>query len=619
MTVVWWLTIGASWAFYIDSDGDGFPVSVDCDDRNGEIYPGAPEVVANGIDEDCDGRETCWRDVDGDRFGVPETVLSTDLTCSAAGTAANPDDCDDTRPTVYPGAPEVPLDNVDQSCDGAELCATDADLDGYGVPSYVNTTDLDCVGIGYADTTDDCNDNDPDVNPGEPEIPGDGVDSNCTNLEICYLDGDGDGYGSTATGTSSDVTCTSAGFAPNADDCDDSASSTYPGAVEVPNDGTDQDCNGYDFATCYRDDDADGYGRGQATYQAYGCTPGSGFAYEKDDCDDADPDIHPGAEEIALDGVDQDCDGFELCYLDADLDGVGTETTTLADLDCLDPGASDRSDDCDDTDTDISPLAIELTCDGIDQDCDPATEDDPDGDGDGYTFCTDDCDDTDNGVNPGVSEVLCNIVDDDCDPSTLDGVDGDGDGVSICAGDCNDGNPAISPLEDEIECTGIDEDCDPLTRDSTDADGDGIATCDGDCNDLDPNVNPGVPEVLCNGIDDDCNRATPDGCIDSADTGPTGDTGTPQPTGGTGTPGTIDTSPGTDTGPTTTPPTTTDTGPIGTVPPTGTTTLPDGKAVEAAAPEYGFGCRGVPGPSSLGLAFLAVLGLRARRRRAPRH
>ena len=73
-----------------------------------------------------------------------------------------------------------------------------------------------------------------------------------------------------------------------------------------------------------------------------------------DDCDDADPTVHPGATETWYDGVDTDCDGSS--DYDADADGY----------DAADHGG----DDCDDADPATYPGAVETWDDGIDQDCD---------------------------------------------------------------------------------------------------------------------------------------------------------------------------------------------------------------------------------------------------------
>jgi hypothetical protein len=126
------------------------------------------------------------------------------------------------------------------------------------------------------------------------------------------------------------------------DDCDDEDDGSYPGAAEIWYDGDDQDCLGDDDY----DQDGDGF---QIDYWNSNVESGGG------DCNDANPEVYPGAKDEWYDNVDSDCDGAD----DWDQDGDGYRTTL-----------GDRGNDCDDLNAAISPGATEDPENGIDDDCD---------------------------------------------------------------------------------------------------------------------------------------------------------------------------------------------------------------------------------------------------------
>ncbi len=379
-----------------------------------------------------------------------------------------------------------------------------------------------------------------------------------------YYDGDGDGIGIEEDTL---VGCTvPEGYVELAGDCNDDNPSVRPGVPETCNQ-VDDNCDGQvDEAGAtevwYADLDGDGFGDRNVSFQT--CTQGAGTVADASDCDDSDADVNPLGTEVC-DGKDDDCDGqvdesaedAVQFWRDDDGDGVGGAGTVFA---CTAPaGYADATGDCNDADAAAFPGNSE-TCDGVDNDCDGAVDEDAtdaatwyaDADGDAFgdpdspiAACTQpagavadntDCDD-------GAAEV---------NPETFWYVDSDGDsfgvagasavqacarpaGTVLDAGDCDDANDEIYPWHAE-SCDGVDEDCDGVADEGAtdapswyvDGDGDGygaddvaIESCSapspewidqgGDCDDARAEVSPGEDEV-CDEQDNDC-----DGLVDISD------------------------------------------------------------------------------------------------------
>jgi hypothetical protein len=304
-----------------DNDGDGYASDVDCDDTDGSIYPGAPESCDN-TDSDCDGSLVDqFSDFDGDL--IPDCIDADD------DNDGDPDssDCDDANASIYTGAPEA-CDAVDSDCNGS-LVDSFGDFDGDGQPDCIDSDDDN---DGDPDSS-DCNDANASIYTGAPESC-DNTDSDCDgSLVDQFSDFDGD-----LIPDCIDADDDNDGSLDGVD-CDPLDASIYPGAGEIC-DAIDQDCDG-DLVEGFLDTDGDG---------EPDCTDpdddGDGDP-DTTDCNDTNSAIYSGAPELIDDGVDQDCDGGDLCYLDADNDGYRpdlTSTTPSADNDCTDSGEAQSGD-----------------------------------------------------------------------------------------------------------------------------------------------------------------------------------------------------------------------------------------------------------------------------------
>jgi len=483
-----------------------------CDPAAGWVGCSAHEPsseVCDGVDNDCNGAVD---DVPG--RGAPC------VTDSPFGQCAGVADCvagEASLQCVGPLAQAEVCNYVDDDCDGA----TDEGFDDlYEVCSAGEGA---CRRLGVYECTAD----------------GSGTECNAVaapaGVETCDgTDDDCDGFTDEGFAGLGDVctvgtgACAAAGTwvcAADGQGTECSAVAGTPAASEL--------CNGVD-------DDCDG-----ATDEAFGdlgdgCTVGVGACERpgtrvcKADGSGTQCSAAPGtpAASETCDGLDNDCDGV------VDEDIPGTPLCPLQQGVCVGAkercaGASGGFLACDAGSYGASYELDEVSCDGLDNDCDGVTDEvDLDGDGHVDSACAagysgplpaDDCDDRNPLVNPALAELCGDAVDNDCD-GAADNRDEDGDGhvALACAGgyggslpadDCDDEHAAARPGLDEVCGDGLDNDCDGSV-DNVDLDGDKVlaATCGGtDCDDSEPSVHPGALE-LCDGLDNDC-----DSIVDNKD------------------------------------------------------------------------------------------------------
>ena len=171
----------------------------------------------------------------------------------------------------------------------------------------------------------------------------------------------------------------------------------------------------------YADLDGDGYGDPDATVSTDLCAP-DGFVADATDCDDADANSHPSAEDLPDDGIDQDCDGFDGVPADADGDGLPDADEAQWGTDPLD---ADSDDDGVSDGTEVSWGTDPLSPDSDDDGVSDGVEGVADSDGDSLIDALDPDDDGDGLPTRDEGDA---DLDADGVPNYLD-VDSDGDGA----------------------------------------------------------------------------------------------------------------------------------------------------------------------------------------------
>ena len=409
--------------------------------------------------------------VDTDKDGIPDaedncpTTPNSDQSDTDGDGLGDVCDTDDDGDDIPDGEDCNPLD---ENVGGAETwyLGIDNDLDGF-FGSFSSVTQCDSPGEGYSTNlpvVDDCDDNNPNINPGANEIENNGIDDDCnpeTPDEVAVCNEPTNLNVSSLTSTTAEL-----GWTDNNGPVENHRIEVVPMSDEFNTDITNSS--------------------GTNTHIAEGLLPNTEYKWRvRATCDAANNLRSPWVEgpSFTTPAEIQDGDGDGIEDSDDNCPNTANPDQTDSDGD----GIGDVCDSCPNSATG------DLDGDGVCDDIDPCPFDPSnDSDGDGFCDSIDEC------------------------PGYDDNIDNDNDGIADGC-DTDDDNDGI---EDEIDCNPFDNSIGEATIWFADTDLDGfgdpnnsVENCiqpegyvldNTDCNDNDATINPDAVDIPNDFIDQNC-------------------------------------------------------------------------------------------------------------------